>query len=124
MSNLTILIADDDEMIREMYTAAFSAAGINVLQAVNGNQCVELTLAHHPDAILVDIMMPEMGGHEAVTKIRLDPWGKSAKIVYLTNMSDAENVVHAVEHGTEKYIVKANTSVKEVVNQVRMAMHT
>jgi CheY-like chemotaxis protein len=124
MSNATVLIADDDEVIREMYSTAFTVAGINVLCAVNGKECVDLALKHHPEAILVDIMMPIMGGHEAVEKIRLDPWGKTAKIVYLTNMSDAENVVHAVQQGTEKYIVKANTSVKEVLNQVRIAMNT
>ncbi len=123
MTNSTVLIADDDESMREMYSTAFSAAGINVIIATNGNQCVELALKHHPNAILVDILMPELNGHEAVSKIRLDEWGKTAKVVYLTNMSDAENVVHAVEQKTEKYIVKANTSLKEVVNQVRLAMH-
>ena len=123
MTDSTVLIADDDEVIREMYQVAFTAAGINVITAANGNECVELALKHHPNAILVDIMMPVLNGHEAVDKIRLDKWGKKAKIIYLTNMSDAENVVHAVENGTEKYIVKANASPKEVINQVRMAMH-
>ena len=123
MTNTTVLIADDDESIREMYSAAFSAAGIGVITAVDGNQCVELALKHHPDAILVDIMMPKLGGHEAVSKIRMDDWGKTAKVVFLTNMSDAENVVQAVEERSEEYIVKANTSPKEVINQVRQAMH-
>ena len=124
MTNTTVLIADDDDVIREMYSTAFTASGIQVLGAANGSECVELALRHHPNAILVDIMMPGMDGHEAVNKIRLDSWGKDAKIIYLTNMSDAENVVHAVEQGSEKYIVKANTSVKEVINQVRIAMYT
>ena len=122
MNNATVLIADDDENIREMYSDAFSAAGINVLKAADGNECVNLALKHHPDAILVDIMMPNTNGHEAVQKIRQDSWGKNAIIVFLTNMSDAENVVHAVRQGSDEYIVKANTSVKEVINQVRMAM--
>lgn len=120
----TILIADDDIIIREMYSAAFTAAGIDVIEATDGYQCVELALEHHPDAILIDIQMPGIDGHKAVSKIRLDDWGKKARVVYLTNMSDAENVVNAVGQGTDKYIVKANTSVKEVVNQVRLAMHT
>lgn len=124
MTDATVLIADDDEMIREMYVAAFTAAGIHVLSATNGKECVEQALKHHPNAILVDIMMPEMDGHQAVSKIRLDPWGKNAKIVFLSNLSDAENVVHAVAEGSEKYIVKANTTVKEVINLVRSVMHS
>lgn len=122
--NTTVLLADDDANIRDMYSTAFTAAGINVITAVDGTECVELALKHHPDAILVDILMPKMDGHTAVSKIRLDDWGKTARVVYLTNLSDAENVVTAVKQGTEKYIVKANTSLKEVVNQVRMAMHS
>ncbi len=124
MTDKSILIADDDEMIRVLYSEAFSSAGIEVITATNGQECVDEALKHHPSIILVDIMMPIMSGHKAVDKIRQDEWGKSVKIVYLTNLSDAENVVHAVERKSDEYIVKANNSVKEVVNKVRLAMHS
>lgn len=119
-----ILIMDDDQFIREMYAEALSAIGLLVLQAKDGKEGVELALIHHPAAILVDIMMPVMGGHAAVHQIRKDPWGKDAKIIYLTNMEDASNIVMAVEHKTEKYVIKANTPVKDVVNLVRTVAHS
>ncbi len=122
MKKPTVLIVEDDANIRAMYSDAFTLAGINVLTAENGREGVTLALEHHPDAILMDIMMPEMNGHEAVNNIRRDAWGKHAHVVYLTNMSDAENIVHAVEQGSDEYIIKANMTPKEVVNQVRMAM--
>ncbi len=122
MTNTVVLIVEDDENIRNLYSDAFTNAGINTLQAKNGQEGVDLALKHHPDAILMDIMMPVMPGHEAVKKIRLDSWGRNAKVIFLTNMSDAENVFLAVEQGSEEYIIKANTPVKEVLNQVRMAM--
>jgi DNA-binding response OmpR family regulator len=122
MNKATVLIVEDDESIRELYADAFSIAGINVLKAENGSEGVELALKHHPDAILMDIMMPVMNGHAAVNAIRKDSWGKTAKVIYLTNMSDAENIVHAVEQGSDEYIIKANASIKEVLSQVRMAM--
>jgi DNA-binding response OmpR family regulator len=118
----TILIVEDDENILELYSAAFTQVGIHVLKAQNGHDGVSIALAEHPNAILMDIMMPGMPGHEAVKKIRLDPWGRNAKVLYLTNMTDAENVFLAVEQGSEEYIIKASTPVKEVVNLVRMAM--
>ena len=123
MSKPVVLIVEDDESIRNLYADAFDIAGIDVLKATNGKDGVSLALEHHPDAILMDIMMPEMNGHEAVNKIRKDEWGKNAKVVYLTNMSDAENVVTAVEQGSDEYIIKANISPKEVVNRTRMVMH-
>ncbi len=124
MTKAKVLVVEDDESIRQLYFDVFTNAGITALTASNGAEGVELALKHHPDAILMDIMMPIMNGHEAVSKIRRDAWGKHAKVVFLTNMSDAENVVHAVEEGSEEYIIKANTSVKEVLNKVRLAMNT
>lgn len=123
MQSGTVLIVDDDAILRELYKTAFTSAGVSVLTASSGAEGAELALAHHPDAILMDILMPEMNGHEAVSRIRRDDWGKTAKIIYLTNLSDAENVVNAVEHGSDAYIVKANTDVKEVVNITRTTMY-
>lgn len=122
MTKTVVLIVEDDEDILELYSTAFTQVGITVLKAKNGLEGVKLALEHHPDAILMDIMMPIMNGHDAIEKIRLDTWGRNAKVIYLTNMSDAENVFLAVEQGSEEYIIKANTPVKEVVNQTRMAM--
>jgi DNA-binding response OmpR family regulator len=122
MSTASVLIVEDDDNIREMYADAFTLAGIQVYQARNGQEGVDLALEHHPDAILMDIMMPGMNGHIAVNTIRKDPWGKNAKVVFLTNMSDAENVVHAVEQNCEEFIIKANTTIKEVLSKVRTVM--
>jgi DNA-binding response OmpR family regulator len=122
MSTVRVLIVEDDPNIRDMYSHEFSRAGIQVFQASNGKDGIDLALLHHPDAILMDIMMPEMNGHVAVSKIRKDSWGKNAKVIFLTNMSDAENVVHAVEEGSSEYIIKSNMTPKEVVNHTRMAM--
>jgi DNA-binding response OmpR family regulator len=122
MEKPTVLIVEDDTLIRKLYADAFELAGVNVITAENGEEGVQSALEHHPNAILMDIMMPGMNGHEAVSKIRKDSWGKTASIIFLTNMSDAENVVHAVAEGSDEYIIKANATVKEVVNKTRMAM--
>ena len=119
----SVLIMDDDEFIRDMYTVALTEAGVNVLTAKNGQEGISLALKHRPSVILLDIEMPMMDGHATAKKIREDDWGKNAHIIFLTNHSDPKNVVTAVAQKPEDYIVKANTSVKEVVNQVRIAMH-
>ena len=122
MKKATILIVEDDENIRTLYKDAFELQEMTVLTGENGQEGVRLALEHHPDVILMDIMMPIMDGHQAMQRIRLDEWGRNAKVIFLTNFSDAENVVHAVEEGTEEYIVKANTSIKDMVNQVCLVM--
>lgn len=123
MDKPNVLIVEDDESIRTMYETAMKSAGLSTLVAQNGSEGVQIALEHHPDVILMDIMMPEMDGHEAMQKIRLDVWGKKAKVVFLTNFTDAENVIRAVGEGSEEYIVKSHTEVKDVVNKVRTAMN-
>ena len=106
-----------------MYAVALTKAGLDIIMAENGAQGIEMALTHKPAVILLDIEMPEMDGHQVAEKLRLDSWGKSAKIIYLTNRSEPMHVAHAVALKPEDYIVKANIPVKEVVNRVRMAMH-
>lgn len=118
-----ILIADDSDDIRMLYTEALTAAGLRVIAATTGEEAVTKALAEHPAVILMDIMMPDMNGHEAVEKIRQDPWGKTARIIYLTNLTEPENVVKAFDNEPEDYIVKVHTEPKEVVNLVRIASH-
>lgn len=122
MKDNTILVVEDDENIRELYYDALTAAGLIALKAATGQEGVEIALSKHPKVILMDIMLPDISGHEAVKQIRHDTWGKNAHILFLTNKSDPEDVVQAVEQGSDDYIIKAHTEVKEVVNRVRIAL--
>lgn len=98
-------------------------AGFDIKMAENGQQGVDFAFKYHPDLILLDIDLPIMNGHEAAKKIREDAWGKNVRIVFLTNHSDAQNVAHAVMQKPEDYIVKVNVPVKDIVNQVRIAIY-
>jgi len=123
VSQSTILLAEDDENVREMYSDALSGAGLNVLKAEDGKEAVAIALEKHPDVILLDIRMPVMGGLEAANKIRKDrDWGKDAKIIFLTNMTDAGDIVRAIEQNPEEYIIKSQIEIKDFVNKVRMVM--
>lgn len=119
MEKKTVLIVEDDKNTRELYESAISMAGHNVLTADEGEKGVELALAHHPDLILMDVMMPHgMGGHDAVAKIREDDWGKNAHVVHLTNRIDPQDLVDAKHLDTDEYIIKTHTPIKELVEKV------
>ncbi len=120
----TVLIVDDDDYIRDMYATAFNLAGHKVLTANNAETAVALALAEQPNIILMDITMPGGSGHDAVAKIREDVWGKTAKIMYLTNLSDAGNLMEAVEQKSDEYIVKSNTEPKDVVKKAEALMYS
>ena len=68
----TVLVADDEDVVREVACSMLTALGYTCLTAVNGREAVDLFQAHHPDirAVLLDLTMPELSGHEVFAEIR------------------------------------------------------
>jgi CheY-like chemotaxis protein len=97
---------------------AFIKEGLSIVMAENGVRGVEAALKHHPDLILLDIDMPLLNGYETAAEIRKDAWGKNASIIFLTNHNEPSYEAHASLQEPEQYIVKAETPVKEVVQQI------
>lgn len=119
MNTAKILTVEDDADLREAIVTALGAAGFTVLSADNGIDGVAIALKEHPAVILMDIMLPGLNGHQAVAKIRQDVWGQNAKIIFLTSQTEAENVVYAVQSGSDAYIIKPHTTLAEIVQKVR-----
>jgi len=124
MNRKLVLICEDDDELREAIATGLSDANFDILTARNGEEGVSLALSHHPDLILMDILMPQVNGHEAVEQIRADEWGRKSKIIFLTALSDAENVVRAVEQGSDSFLVKDHTSLEDLVRKVQMSIHS
>jgi DNA-binding response OmpR family regulator len=125
MKNRKVLIVEDDEALQALYSKVINGAHIPTTTVGTGKEAVAIALAEHPDVILMDVMLPDISGHEAVQQIRRDDWGKNVPIIFLTNRTDPESVVNAVSAGSEDYIVKAHVSNQELLNKVREAMvHT
>ena len=74
--NKTILIVEDSPLLRAVVSDALTSEKFNVLEAPNGKIGLETALASHPDLIMLDVMMPVMGGVEALGLLRNDPWGE------------------------------------------------
>ena len=90
MKDKTILVVDDEKKIRELLDLRLSAEGYTVIQAENGEEGVLQARKHHPDLILMDVMMPRMDGAEAVKEIQDDPSTKNIPVIFLTSMITKE----------------------------------
>lgn len=84
----TILLVDDDPSIVGMLSARLSKRGFNVLTAGDGEAALETLQAHHPDLVILDVMMPKMSGWEVARSIRHDPALEQIKIVMLTAIGE------------------------------------
>lgn len=119
-----ILIVEDEVDIREALADMFKSYSFEVLTAENGQEGVDKALAERPDIILLDLNMPVMNGHEALTRLRNDPWGKDVKVVVLSALDDVQNIVEAHDEKITKYIVKAHTSLSAIVSNVQEALYS
>lgn len=119
-----ILIIEDEPDIREAMAEAIADSGFTVLTAENGAVGYETAIAEEPDLILLDIVMPIMDGHTTLRKLREHAWGRGVKVVMLTSMDDVSNVASAHEGNITDYLIKPHSSLEEIVNKVKLHVHT
>lgn len=102
----TILIADDDELVRELLSQRFQRMGYTVLCEADGIGAWQRLQKSKPDLALLDIMMPGMDGFAILNKAKNDPTTVGIPIIILTAKGQQENVLLGLEGGAHDYIVK------------------
>lgn len=82
----TILIVDDDLDLAEAIGAVLTYQGYHIYLAHNGRDGMDLAREHHPDLILLDIMMPDMDGSEMMIRLRANPDLQDIPVICLTGL--------------------------------------
>jgi two-component system cell cycle response regulator DivK len=101
-----ILVADDDPDILSIVSMSLEAQGYTVYKATNGREAVDLAREHHPDLILMDMMMPVVSGYEAVGQLKADATTRDIIIVGLSAKAMATDMERATDVGIDGYITK------------------
>ena len=118
MDSIRLLIADDHAIVREGQRALIETEPGMVLagEAVDGVEAVQMARALEPDVILLDLLMPRMGGVEAIQEIKAHNPG--ARILVLTSFAEDEKVYAAIRAGALGYLLK-DTSPQEILAAIR-----
>ncbi len=116
----TVLIAEDEEALRNILVQSFKSAGFQTIEAVDGQQALTLALQHKPMVIVLDIMMPVMDGMDALKKLRLDQWGKNAMVIMLTNLTADNKILQELsESAPSYYFVKSDMEPDQLIAKVK-----
>lgn len=103
MSKAEILVIDDEPQIRRLLEITLESNGYKVWVAGTGKEGIVMAANHPPEAILLDIGLPDQNGHEVLKELRL--WYKKA-IIILSVINNENDIVKALDNGASDYITK------------------
>ena len=112
-----ILVADDEPDILEIISYNLRKEGYEVYTAADGNEALEKARHHHPDLIILDIMMPKKTGVEVCQILRTQPEFTQTLIIFLTALSDEAVQIKGLESGADDYLTKP-VSPKVLISRV------
>jgi two-component system nitrogen regulation response regulator GlnG len=122
-----ILVVDDDRSVRHLITKAFEDTDVDVVSAASAEDGMRLLGESSPDAVLLDILLPETSGLDAFEKIhRTDP---KLPVIFITALSSSETAIKAMTLGAFDYLLKPLdlTRIRDLVRQaleIRRLMST
>jgi two-component system chemotaxis response regulator CheY len=101
-----VLTIDDSKTMRDMLMLTLADAGFDVLQAVDGQDGLDVLGKERVDVVITDINMPRMDGYEVIRQLRCNPDHKTTPILVLTTESEAEKKNLARDAGATGWMVK------------------
>ncbi len=114
----TILVTDDDPHLREVVRYALARQGFTVVEATNGLEALAAVATHHPDLVVLDVVMPELDGIETCRRLRQS---SRIPIVFLSSRDEELDRVLGIELGGDDYLTKP-FSTRELVARVKAVL--
>ncbi len=124
----TILVVDDELLLREMLKDIFTIAGYNVITAEDGKEGLEMIEKHLPDFVILDGSMPVMDGFETLAQIRKNPKFINLPVMMFTALSGESEQIKGLNLGADDYITKPFktpillTKVKNILDRKKKSM--
>jgi two-component system KDP operon response regulator KdpE len=113
-----ILIVDDDEIVLDLLTAAYSRDGAQVTRAIDGFEALRQLFEHRPDLVILDILMPVLDGWDTCAQMRCLT---DTPIIFLTALGRETDIIRGLDSGAADYVTKP-FSPKELLARSRAAL--
>jgi DNA-binding response OmpR family regulator len=122
MNRKKILLVDDSPTAILWQRLILEDEAYDILVATDGEECVRVAKAERPDLVLLDVVMPRMGGFEALRALRAEVELQGLPILMVTTRSEMPNVMEGYESGANEYITKP-VDRTELLTKVRSYLH-
>lgn len=118
----SIVLIEDDRLIKKMYQEALEQAGFDVFVALSGKKGLELIKSEEPSLILLDLRLPDMDGSELMKEIKEDSVFGKIPVIVLTNNDDPEDMAKVLKLGAKECIIKIDINPDILVKKVKQTL--
>ncbi len=124
MPNERILVVEDTELLRRIYQDKLTQDGYSVLTAGDGLEALAVLRANPVDLVLLDLIMPRMGGLDVLQSLKADPRSSNIPVVILTNLGEESAIQNALELGAVDYLIKNQAKPADVAEKIRFVLES
>ena len=114
-----VLEIEDDAFLSSLVSSKLIESGFTVINAVTGADGLAKAKKEKPHLILLDIMLPDMGGFEILQTLKADPETKDIPVIILSNLGGRDEIEKGVRLGASSYLIKSNILPHEVAEMVQ-----
>lgn len=113
-----ILLAEDDRILRKAGEVTLRKHGYTVVSAVDGEDALAKVHEQKPDLILLDVIMPKLGGFDVLARLQDDPETRNIPVIMLSNLGQESDVNRAIARGARDYLVKSNVAPSQLAARI------
>ena len=113
-----ILVIEDEDLLIDLLQKKLEGSGYSVFLARNGEEGLKLMRENRPDIVLLDIIMPKMGGFEVLEKMAEDDSLKKIPVVIISNSGQPVELDRAKKLGVKDWLIKTEFDLDEVLKKV------
>lgn len=116
-----ILIVEDEAAMARALALKLRGSGFDVSLAANGKEALESLKKHEFDLVTLDLIMPEMDGFQVLETLKAKK--NTIPVLILSNSSQKTDEAHAIELGARDFIVKSDSSMQDIVDEIRTILN-
>ena len=118
-----ILLVEDDQSLREIYSIRLTAEGFEIVSASDGEEALALAVKEKPDLILSDVMMPKISGFDMLDILRSTPETKDVRVIMMTALSSEDQRERGEKLGCDRYLVKSQVGIEDMINAIHEVLN-